>query len=63
MKAPIGIVVLYLLAACSHQARKVDCEGRLTTINPPAPVVKQPLAPAASTTPAVPTPNAKAPIP
>jgi hypothetical protein len=63
MKAPIGIVVLCLLTACSHLAPKVDCEGHLTAINPPAPVVKPPLAPAASTTPAVPTLNAKAETP
>lgn len=45
MKALILLVVLCLLSACSHQARKVDCEGRLTAINPPTPLVKAALTP------------------
>jgi len=52
MKTPIFLVVICLLGACSHQARKVDCEEHLTAINPPTPVVKSdatPTAPATAT--------------
>jgi hypothetical protein len=42
MKARILLVLLPLVGACSHQARKVDCEEHLTAINPPTPVVKAP---------------------
>ena len=48
MKALILLVVLCLFGACSHQARKVDCEAHLTAINPATPLVK------AATTPATP---------
>lgn len=51
MKAPIFLVVLSLLGACSHQARKVDCEEHLTAINPPTPVVKAITTPTAPTAP------------
>ena len=34
------IVLLLVLAACTHGARKVDCEAHLTAINPPTPVLK-----------------------
>jgi hypothetical protein len=34
------IVLLLVLTACAHGARKVDCEAHLTAINPPTPVVK-----------------------
>lgn len=38
----IGLVVLLaaLTSACSTQARRVDCEGRLEAINRPAPKAK-----------------------
>jgi hypothetical protein len=48
MKGPIWLVAFCLLGACSHQARKVDCEAHLTAINPPTPLVK------AATTPPTP---------
>jgi len=37
-------VVLFLLAVagCAHHAPKGDCEGHLTPINPPNPVLKSP---------------------
>ena len=50
MKTPIFLVVICLLGACSHQARKVDCEEHLTAINPPTPVVKAITTPTASPT-------------
>jgi uncharacterized lipoprotein len=59
MKALIGLVLLCLLAACSHQARKVDCDKRLTAINPPTPVVKPTATPAVSTTLSAPASGAK----
>jgi hypothetical protein len=34
------LVLLCLLSACSHQAKKVDCEKHLEAINPPIPVLK-----------------------
>jgi hypothetical protein len=34
------VLLLTILAACSHQAKKVDCDKHLTAINPPTPVVK-----------------------
>jgi hypothetical protein len=40
MKTRISFVLLLLMGACSHQARQVDCEERLTAINPPTPIVK-----------------------
>jgi hypothetical protein len=40
MKIWILPVLLALMGACSHQARKVDCEEHLTAINPPTPIVK-----------------------
>jgi hypothetical protein len=52
MKTWILLVLLPLMGACSHQARKVDCEEHLTAINPPTPVVKSaatPTAPATAT--------------
>ena len=61
MSQPIRLAALCFLTACSHQARKVDCDGHLTAINPPTPVVKP--AAAAPTTPTVPTPSAEAQIP
>lgn len=38
----IGLAVLLavLMSACSAQARRVDCEGRLEAINQPAPKAK-----------------------
>jgi hypothetical protein len=36
----LSLAVLLIVSACSHGARKVDCEARLTAINPPTPVVK-----------------------
>jgi hypothetical protein len=39
MKTPF-IALLLILTACTHGARKVDCEAHLTAINPPTPVVK-----------------------
>jgi hypothetical protein len=42
MKTRILFVLLPLVGACSHQARKVDCEEHLMAINPPAPVIKAP---------------------
>jgi hypothetical protein len=34
------LALLLILTACARGARKVDCEGHLTAINPPTPVVK-----------------------
>lgn len=34
------LLLLTILTACSHQAKKVDCDKHLTAINPPTPVVK-----------------------
>lgn len=49
----VALVVLlaFLVGACSAQAKRVDCEGRLEPINQPAPKVKGTQAdePAAST--------------
>ncbi len=39
------LVLLLTLTACSHAARKVECDGHLTPINPPtavAPAAKTP---------------------
>jgi hypothetical protein len=33
-------LLLSILSACSHQAKKVDCDKRLSAINSPTPVVK-----------------------
>jgi hypothetical protein len=57
MKALILLAVLCLLSACTHQARKVDCEAHLTAINPPTPLVKAattPVTPATTTKPEAP---------
>jgi hypothetical protein len=40
MKLIPGLLLLSILAACSHEAKKVDCEAHLIAINPPTPVVK-----------------------
>jgi hypothetical protein len=50
MKALILLVVLCLLGACAHQARKVDCEAHLTAINSPTPLVKAVMTPATPAT-------------
>ena len=42
MKALLGMLLLFALTACAHHPPQVDCEGRLTPINPPNPVVKSP---------------------
>jgi hypothetical protein len=39
MKILLGVLILCLLA-CTHAARKVDCEAHLTAINPPTPAAK-----------------------
>jgi hypothetical protein len=39
MKILLGVLAL-VLSACTHGARKVDCEAHLTAINPPTPVVR-----------------------
>jgi hypothetical protein len=31
----LGVFLLVALTACSHAARKVDCDRHLTPINPP----------------------------
>ena len=36
----ISIVLAIGLAACTSHPRKVDCEGKLQPINPPAPVAR-----------------------
>jgi hypothetical protein len=54
MKAPIVVFVLGFLVGCSHQARRVDCDGHLTAINPPNPVVAPASAPVVPRTPAAP---------
>ena len=50
MKTRILLVFLTLMGACSHQARKVNCEEHLTAINPPTPVVKSAATTTAPTT-------------
>jgi hypothetical protein len=40
MKAFTGLLLLAILTACAHQAKKVDCDKHLTAINPPTPVMK-----------------------
>jgi hypothetical protein len=59
MRVPIGVAMLCVLAACSHQALKVDCDRHLTAINPPTAVMKPATTSAASMTPIVPEPGAK----
>ena len=39
MRTPL-LVLMLALTACSHGARKVDCEAHLTAINPPTPAAK-----------------------
>jgi hypothetical protein len=34
------LLLLVVLTACTHGARKVDCEAHLTAINPPTPGVR-----------------------
>ena len=40
VKGTVGLILLGALVACSHQAKKVDCDKHLVAINPPTPVVK-----------------------
>jgi hypothetical protein len=40
MKPIIGLLLLGILTACAHQAKKVDCDKHLSAINAPMPVVK-----------------------
>jgi len=40
MKTLPCLLLLSILTACSHQAKKVDCDKRLSAINPPTPVLK-----------------------
>jgi len=56
MKTRILLVLLPLVGACSHQAGKVDCEGHLTAINPPTPIVAAMTPPTATATPKLVTP-------
>jgi hypothetical protein len=39
------LLLLSILSACSHQAKKVDCDNHLIAINPPTPVAKPNTAP------------------
>jgi hypothetical protein len=54
MKTRILIALLPLMGACSHEARRVDCEKHLTAINQPTPVVKSATAPTPETKPEAP---------
>jgi hypothetical protein len=45
MRAITCLLLLSMLTACAHQAKKVDCDKHLTAINPPTPVVKPDTAP------------------
>lgn len=49
MRAVPGLLLLAILTACAHQAKKVDCDKHLTAINPPTPVVKPDVAPKPTT--------------
>jgi hypothetical protein len=40
MRALRYVLLLTILGACSHQAKKVDCDKHLIAINPPTPVAK-----------------------
>lgn len=40
MKGILALWLTVLLAACAHQAKKVDCTAHLEAINSPNPVVK-----------------------
>jgi outer membrane murein-binding lipoprotein Lpp len=40
MKIIAGLALLSLLAGCSHEAKKVDCDAYVTAINAPTPVLK-----------------------
>jgi hypothetical protein len=40
MRAVPGLLLLVILTACAHQAKKVDCDKHLVAINPPTPIVK-----------------------
>jgi hypothetical protein len=41
MRILLGVLAL-VLSACTHGARKVDCEAHLTAINAPTPAAKSP---------------------
>ena len=38
----LSVLVLLALSACSHGARRVDCEAHLTPINAPTPKAATP---------------------
>ena len=40
MRMRAYVLLLSILTACSHQAKKVDCDKHLSAINPPTPVVR-----------------------
>ncbi len=40
MKSLLAMLLLCALSACAHHPPTVDCEGHLTAINPPNPVMK-----------------------
>ena len=40
MKQIPGLLLLSILTACSHEAKRVDCDSHLTAINAPTPIVK-----------------------
>lgn len=42
MKSRILALLLLALGACAHHPPRVDCDGHLTPINPPNPVLKAP---------------------
>jgi len=45
MRAFRYLLLLSVLTACSHQAKKVVCDKHLVAINPPTPVAKPNAAP------------------
>jgi hypothetical protein len=49
MRALRCVLLLTLLSGCSHQAKKVDCDKHLETINPPTAVEKPATAPKTTT--------------